>query len=107
MTDNNMSRREVLKAAGLGALSLTISGLSLAGEEKPEPNAKKRNVLFIAIDRRITQGTRGIKGREWCEKIWTVMATCAQQGRSAFKYIHDAVHAYFTRTEAPSLLTIS
>jgi hypothetical protein len=32
------------------------------------------------------------------------MATCAQQGRSVFAYLRDAVTAYFHGQEAPSLL---
>jgi hypothetical protein len=31
----------------------------------------------------------------WCERIWTVIATCATQGRSAFDFILDAVQAHF------------
>ena len=32
-------------------------------------------IRFVVIDRRVTQGTRSVKGRRWCERIWTVMAT--------------------------------
>jgi len=32
------------------------------------------------IDRHITQRTRSEKGRRWCKRIWTPLATCAQQG---------------------------
>jgi hypothetical protein len=46
---------------------------------------------FVVIDRRITQGTRGEKGRQWCERIWTTIATCAQQGRSAFEFLHQTI----------------
>ena len=38
------------------------------------------------------------------ERIWTVIATCAQQGRSVFAYLEAAVMAWFEGTEAPSLL---
>ena len=56
------------------------------------------------IDRLITQGTRSEAGNRWCERIWTVIATCAQQGRSVFAYLEAAVAAWFAGTEAPSLL---
>jgi hypothetical protein len=36
-------------------------------------------------------------GRRWCERIWTVLAICARQGRSAFDFLHDSIVAYFTR----------
>ena len=52
----------------------------------------------------ITQGTRSKKGRETNERLWTVVGTCALQGRSAFEFILQAVHAYFQNDPAPSLL---
>jgi transposase len=58
----------------------------------------------VVIDRRITQGTRGETGRRWCERIWTVLATCTQQGRSAFEFLYDSIVAYFTKQPFPSLL---
>jgi len=58
----------------------------------------------VVIDRQITQGTRSETGRQWCERIWTVMATCAQQGRSVLKYIENAIRAYFNGQPTPSLL---
>ena len=59
----------------------------------------------MVIDRHITQGTRGEKGRRWCERIWTVVATCAQQGRSVFEYLYAAVAAWYQQTAVPSLLS--
>lgn len=70
----------------------------------PTNNVAERAIRFCVIDRKITQGTRGIKGQRWSERIWTVMATCAQQGRSAFAYMTEAIHASFSKTEAPTLL---
>ena len=40
----------------------------------------------MAIHRRMTQGTRGQTGQLWSERIWTAIATCAQQGRSVFEF---------------------
>jgi transposase len=58
----------------------------------------------VVIDRHITQGTRSEKGRRWCERIWTVIATCAQQGRAVFLFLLDSVQAYLSGTSPPSLL---
>ena len=69
----------------------------------PTNNVVEQAIRFVVIDRLVTQGTRSEKGRRWCERIWTVIATCAQQGRSAFHFIRDAVAAYFNATPAPSL----
>ena len=71
---------------------------------EPTNNLAEQAIRFVVIDRRVTQGTRGITGRRWCERIWTVMATCAQRQRCAFDFLHRAVHAYLNRQQAPSLL---
>ena len=71
---------------------------------EPTNNLAEQAIRFVVIDRRITQGTRSEAGRQWCERIWTVMATCAQQGRSVFDYLERAVHAHFTDQPIPSLL---
>jgi transposase len=71
---------------------------------EPTNNLAEQAIRFVVIDRRITQGTRGEKGRRWCERIWTVIATCSQQGQSVFEYLSAAVTAYFDRDSAPSLL---
>lgn len=73
---------------------------------EPTNNGPERQIRFLAIDRKITQGTRGESGRRWCERIWTILATCAQQGRSAFEFIHDSILAYFTAQPCPSLLPL-
>ncbi|MEN6406606.1 MAG: IS66 family transposase [Thermoguttaceae bacterium] len=74
---------------------------------EPTNNLAEQTIRFVVIDRRITQGTRSETGRRWCERIWTVIATCAQQGRSVFTSILDSVHAHFGGTPPPSLLPLS
>jgi transposase len=71
---------------------------------EPTNNVAEQAIRFVVIDRLITQGTRSEAGNRWCERIWTVMATCVQQGRSVFSYLEAAVGAWFEGTEAPSLL---
>lgn len=70
----------------------------------PTNNVAEQAIRFIVIDRHVTQGTRSIKGRKSCEQLWTVIATCALQGRSAFNFILKAVKAYFQDQPSPSLL---
>jgi len=70
----------------------------------PTNNLAEQAIRFVVIDRRITQGTRGEAGQRWCERIWTTIATCTQQGRSVFDFLHEAVTAHFTGKAAPSLL---
>jgi transposase len=70
----------------------------------PTNNLAEQAIRFVVLDRLVTQGTRSAAGDRWCERIWTVIATCGQQGRSVFDYLSAAVEAWFHRTEAPSLL---
>lgn len=74
------------------------------------PGIEPTNILaeqairFVVIDRRITQGTRSPRGQRWCERIRTVIATCAQQGRSVFEYLRDTLHALSNHQPIPSLV---
>ncbi len=70
----------------------------------PTNNVAEQAIRFVVIDRRITQGTRGETGRKWSERIWTVRATCAQQARSTYTFLVEAVRAHFSGTPAPSLM---
>lgn len=71
---------------------------------QPTNNFAEQAIRFVVIDRLVTQGTRSERGRKWCERIWTVMATCAQKGQSAFNFILDTVESYFANRPTPSLL---
>jgi transposase len=77
---------------------LTVPGV------EPTNNSMEQRLRFVAIDRRITQGTRVERGRRWCERMWTVLATCVQQGRSAFVFLHESIVAYLSNHTPPSLL---
>ncbi|MBW8017119.1 MAG: hypothetical protein FVQ82_13115 [Planctomycetes bacterium] len=61
-------------------------------------------IRFVVIDRYLTQGTRSENGRNWSERIWTVMATCASQGRNAFDFIYQSIQAHFSNQPFSSLL---
>ena len=71
---------------------------------EPTNNLAEQAIRFVAIDRHITQGTRSPRGRTWCERIWTLLATCAQQSRSAFDFLCEAVEAHFNGRPAPTLV---
>lgn len=71
---------------------------------EPTNNLAEQAIRFVVIDRLITQGTRSETGNRWCERIWTVIATCTQQGQSVLEYLEAAVEAWFTDTEPPLLL---
>ena len=67
----------------------------------PTNNVAEQAIRFIVIDRHVTQGTRSVKGRRASERLWTVIATCALQGRSALECIHQAGEANFDETTPP------
>ena len=71
---------------------------------EPTNNLAEQAIRFVAIHRKITQGTRGIKGQQWCERIWTVIGTCAQHGKSAFQFLVEAIERHLAGQSAPSLV---
>lgn len=71
---------------------------------EPTNNLAEQAIRFVVIDRKVTQGTRSTTGQRWLERIWTVMATCAQTGRSVFEFLHESLSAYIDGTPAPNLL---
>jgi transposase len=71
---------------------------------QPTNNLAEQAIRFVVIDRHITQGTRSADGQRFCERIWTVIATCVQQGQSVFSFLCAAVGQWFKDEPAPSLL---
>lgn len=71
---------------------------------EPTNNIAERAVRFVVIDRLVTQGTRSERGRLWCERIWTTMATCSIHNRSPFHFLLNAINAHFSGSTPPSLL---
>jgi transposase len=113
------ARREVIRQATQNVPATRVAANLAARMEKfgegyfrfittpggePTNNAAEQAIRFVVIDRHITQGTRGEKGQHWCERIWSVIATCAQQGKSVWEYLEATVQAYFTGEKGPTLL---
>jgi transposase len=71
---------------------------------EPTNNLAEQAIRFVVIDRQITQGTRSETGRNWSERIWTTLATCTQQGRNVFGFLHQTILAHFHGQPPPSLL---
>ena len=70
----------------------------------PTNNAAEQTLRQAVIDRRITQGSRSVMGREWNARIWTALATCKKQGRSSWQFLQNALSAHYFQTPTPSLL---
>jgi transposase len=71
---------------------------------EPTNNLAEQAIRFVVIDRHITHGTRSEHGRHWSERIWTVIATCVQQGKSVYEFLCTAIARWFAGEPAPSLL---
>lgn len=71
---------------------------------QPTNNLAEQAIRFVVIDRHITHGTRSEAGRQFSERVWTVIATCVQQGKSVHEYLREAVGKWFAGEAAPSLL---
>jgi hypothetical protein len=77
--------------------------LTMPGIE-PTNNQTEQAIRHIVLSRPITQGARGSRGQRWCERVWTVLATCRQQKRRVFDFFCNALHARFRHETAPALL---
>jgi len=71
---------------------------------EPTNNLAEQAIRFVVIDRRITQGTRSKSGRDWCERIWTTIATCTQRGLDVFEFLRRSLLSHWTGSSWPSLL---
>jgi len=80
-----------------------VQQLTTPGIE-PTNNQTEQAIRHIVIDRHITQGTRGNRGQQWCQRVWTILATCRQQKRRVFEFFCQALNAHFQHKAAPSLL---
>src|ERR1035437_5466067 len=70
----------------------------------PTNNLAEQAIRFVVIDRYVTQGTRSQKGRDYSQRAWTAVATCAQQARSVYHFFGAVVAAAFNGSPIPSLL---
>ena len=71
---------------------------------EPTNNLAEQAIRFVVLDRHVTQGTRSVRGQQWCERIWTAMATCSQQQRRVFEFLLQTVINHFAGRSTPSLL---
>ena len=71
---------------------------------EPTNNLAEQAIRFVVIDRHVTQGSRSEAGQRWLERIWTTIATCTQQGRPIFEFLHKSVISFFRGQSGPSLV---
>jgi len=71
---------------------------------EPTNNLAEQAIRFVVLDRHVTQGTRSVRGQQWCERIWSTIATCNQRQRSVFEFLYRTVSDHFAGRPTPSLL---
>jgi len=60
---------------------------------EPTNNRTEQAIRFVVLDRRVTQGTRSDAGMRFCERAWTVVATCTRHQQSVYHFFLDAITA--------------
>jgi len=75
-------------------------------ELEPTNNLAEQAIRFVVLDRAVTQGTRSEAGRNWAERAWTAAATCSIRKYSLFSFLKQAINAFYSQANAPSLLRL-
>jgi transposase len=70
-------------------------------EIEPTNNNGEQSIRHVVIDRASSQGTRSQSGREYKERMWSAVSTCAQRGVSAFNYLLNALQKFANPSHAP------
>jgi len=60
---------------------------------EPTNNRTEQAIRFVVLDRRVTQGTRSDAGMRFCERAWTMLATCARHQQSVYQFFLNAIIA--------------
>jgi hypothetical protein len=83
-------------------LFLDVSGV------EPTNNRTEQAIRFVVIDRRVTQGTRSDAGMRFCERAWTIIATCVRQSRSVYQFFLHALKATLNpKLPYPNLIPVN
>jgi len=67
-------------------------------------NLAEQSIRRVVLNRKVTQGTRSDWGNRWWERMWSVLATCEQQGKNVMECLKSCVGALLQGHAAPTLL---
>ena len=73
---------------------------------EPTNNHAEQIIRDYVLWRKSSFGTQSERGDQYVERMMTVTATCALQGRNRYDYITSAVTAHLRNEPAPSLLPV-
>src|SRR6516225_898780 len=74
---------------------------------EPTNNAAERALRHGVLWRKQSHGPKSLVGSEYLGRIWSVVETCRQQGRSVWDFLTDCMAADAEGRVLPSLLTMS
>jgi transposase len=74
---------------------------------EPTNNVAERAIRPAVLYRKISQGTQSERGKAYISRLLTVVETLKQQGRNILEYLTQALQAFFSQGEAPSLLPLA
>ena len=77
----------------------------LTHDVEPTNNQAERALRKIVLNRKIQYGSQSERGSRFVERVYSVLETCRQQGRSAWEFCEQALRAHFSSLQYPSLLT--
>lgn len=64
----------------------------------------QQQIRPVAIERYRTHGCGSERGEHFVERLWSVLATCRQQGRDVLHFLSSSISALLDGTAFPSLL---
>lgn len=71
---------------------------------EPSNNKAERALRPLVVWRKVCYGTQSLRGSEFLQRMFTVIATCQQQQRGIVQLLTQAVKAYFRLGDTPSLV---
>jgi transposase len=76
----------------------------LSHQVEPTNNQAERALRKIVLNRKIQYGSQSERGSRFVERVYSILETCQQQGRSAWLFCEQALRAHFGPLQYPSLL---
>lgn len=70
----------------------------------PTNNHGERQIRKYVIYRKLSYGTKSVRGSRFIERIFSISATCKQQGKNTINYIKQAVISFNSGLSPPDLL---
>ena len=73
-------------------------------EIEPSNNKAERALRPLVVWRKVCYGTQSLRGSEFLQRIFTVIASCQQQQRRILDFLTQAIQAHLKLGSAPSLV---